>query len=95
MKYKSKPVVIEAIQWTGRNLSDILAFCPIIKGTIVVEQPWEAGKESPGLNMTVHTPSGVCGVEVGDYIVKGIGGEFYSCKPDIFEQAYKEVTDDL
>lgn len=81
MKYRKKPVVIEAIQWTGNNELDIEAF--INSG----KYHWtETG-------LIIDTFEGKMLALFGDYIIKGIQGEFYPCKPDIFEQTYELVTD--
>ena len=81
MKYRKKPVVIEAIQWTGMNPEDISYFT---KGKVtgVVFSKLE-----------INTLEGVMTADLEDWIIKGIKGEFYPCKPDIFEQTYEKVED--
>lgn len=79
-KYRKKPVTIEAIQWDGKNLSAIDYFMDRVvenKETILV----------------IHTLEGDMEASVGDYIIKGVNGEFYPCKPDIFAKTYEEVTE--
>ena len=78
-KYRKKPVVIEAIQWTGKNLSEIDNFM----GGIV---------ENKETTLVIHTLEGDMKASIGDYIIKGVNGEFYPCKPDIFAKTYEEVT---
>lgn len=81
-KYRKKPVVIEALQWTGkfdRNMSLFVFGKAEIKGT---EEPYE---------MIIHTLEGDMKASVGDYIIKGVNGEFYPCKPDIFAKTYERV----
>ena len=82
MKYRKKPVVIEAIQFNGRNSADIHEFC----GDKVREP---VGKDY----LEIETLEGIHIVSPGDYIIKGIKGEFYPCKPDIFEMTYEPVGD--
>ena len=77
-KYRKKPVIIEAIRWTGKNLSEIDNF---MGGTV----------ENKGTTLVIHTLEGDMTASVGDYIIKGVHGEFYPCKPDIFEQTYEVV----
>ena len=77
MKYRKKPVVIEAVQWTGNNLPDIISFA---KKAI---DKWD------GTDLYINTLEGTMTASVNDYIIKGIKGEFYPCKPDIFEQTYE------
>jgi hypothetical protein len=96
MEYRKKPVVIEAIKWDGGNHRERFDF---------LEFPEEAGKHSissygnnfyldfgkveGGLN--IKTLEGERKVSIGDFIIKGISGEFYPCKPDIFDKTYEEV----
>lgn len=77
MKYRKKPVEIEAIRWTGKNLNEISAFMGKAK---VVDR-----------RIRIHTLEGAIYASEGDWIIKGIKGEFYPCKPDIFEATYEAV----
>lgn len=83
MKYRKKPVVIEAVQWNGRNASDILFFAGFDKKNI--------GDLYDGMPIVIHTLEGDMTANIGDYIIKGVNGEFYPCKPDIFEKTYEKV----
>ena len=78
-KYRKRPVVIEAVQWTGENLLEILQFS---KDSFI---------DRDNYTLKIETLEGVMTVSRGDYIVKGVDGEFYPCKPDIFEKTYDEV----
>jgi hypothetical protein len=75
-------VEIEAVQWTGRNTQEIVAFC----GSALL-----ALERRPGGKMFIGTLEGPHQASVGDYIIKGVKGEFYPCKPDIFEATYEEI----
>lgn len=77
--YEKKPVRIEAIQWDGTNTSEVKLFCPnlIDKDKYLIIQTLE-GQHIADLN---------------DFIIKGIKGEFYPCKPDIFYRTYKRIND--
>ena len=79
-KFRKKPVVIEAIQWTGTNFVEMCLFTN--NETFVND-----GK------IEIDTLEGVMTASKGDWIIKGIHGEFYPCKPDIFEKTYEEVTE--
>ena len=79
-KYRKKPVVIEAIQWAGNNLSEIDNF---IGRTV----------DNKETTLVIHTLEGDMEASIGDYIIKGVNGEFYPCKPDIFDKTYEEVTE--
>lgn len=82
MKFRKKPVVIEAVQYTGNNCFEILKFMDRAKDI------WEAElneTDSPIIN----TLEGNLYVAKDDWIIKGIKGEFYPCKPEIFEMTYE------
>ena len=88
MKYKTKPVEIEAIQWTGLNLEEIKTFVGDSLIYNIIDTAWEVGKGRPHVLMKIKTLEGDMHVTEGDYIIKGLKGEFYPCKPDIFEKKY-------
>ena len=90
MRYRKKPVEIEAVQWTGENLEEIKAFGESFIFDII-DTAWEVGNGSPYVFMKIKTLEGDMIVSEGDYIIKGISGEFYPCKPDIFKATYEEV----
>ena len=91
MKYRKKPVVIEAVQWTGLNLEEIKSFVGDSLQYNIVDAAWEVGKGTPHVNMAIKTLEGNHTCTKGDYIIKGVQGEFYPCKPDIFKETYEEV----
>lgn len=77
-RYRKKPVVIEALQFTpGMPWEDVFGFCP------------DARPKNGELY--IKTLEGYMHVSPQDYIIKGVKGEFYPCKPDIFEATYEEV----
>lgn len=84
-KYRKKPVVIEAVQWTGDADSywSIRDFCPNLK------TDWKLGNDM----LIIETLEGDMQALNGDFIIKGVQGEFYPCKPDTFEATYEEVED--
>lgn len=87
-KYRKRPVEIEAVQWDGANYLITETF---MKGSgAVVDQSYS----KLGV-ILIPTLEGVMTAQVGDWIIKGTHGEFYPCKPDIFEQIYEEVADDF
>ena len=90
MKYRKKPVVIEAIQWVGNNLREVIDFTGLHKSA--ARWTWDEYRQvvqEEGLK--IFTLSGAVRPEVGDWIVKGVAGEFYPCKPGIFDMTYEEV----
>lgn len=89
MKYRRVPLVLEAHQLTKDSVSKI-------KEWTKQDLPWWANGYSP-TNITgvyLQTLEGTVQATFGDYIVKGIDGEFYPCKPDIFARIYEEVKHD-
>lgn len=85
MRYRKKPVEIEAVQYRGNNFIELLKFAG-------AAARFTGGYERHEL--ILHTPEGDMHASVGDYIIKGVGGEFYPCKPDIFKKTYEKVDGD-
>lgn len=76
--YRKKPVVIEAVQWTGDNWNELMELgC--------------ACSQTKDNKILIPTLEGEMTANISDYIIKGIKGEFYPCKPDIFETTYEVV----
>ena len=84
MKFRKKPVVIEAIQWTGFNTDEIDQFSKGFRRTRFADNMRD---------LQIETLEGIMTANEGDWIIKGIQGEIYPCKPDIFEQTYEPVED--
>lgn len=78
MKYRKKPVIVEAVQYKGNNVNEIVEF---------------TGKHNIdyGDRLKIKTLEGDMIANINDYIIRGVSGEFYPCKPDIFEQTYEVV----
>lgn len=100
MKYKKKPVTIEAVQWTGSNEEEIKDFVGVnakfeylfnsSKGYVIT--PKKPSDEYT-ITLRIDTLEGKMTASPGDYVIKGVNGEFYPCKPDIFEKTYDKVED--
>lgn len=86
MKYRKKPVVIEAIQF--KDDADTIIAIQEFMGVEELRVSY-ADPEKPVIK--IETPEGVMDSSVGDFIIKGVNGEFYPCKPDIFEKTYEKV----
>lgn len=84
MKYRKKPVIIEAIQFEDN--SDRIIEIHEFMGGDTIRVNYE-DKDNPYLK--IETLEGIMKASVGDYIIKGVNGEFYPCKPDIFEKLMK------
>lgn len=91
MRYKTKPIMIEAIKWTGLNLEEIKEFVGESLEYDILDTAWEVGKGAPHILIRIKTLEGVMNASVGDYIIKGLRGEFYPCKPDVFEKKYEVI----
>ena len=87
-QYRKKPVVIEAIQFNGKNAEEIEQWSNnnVKAGPVSEDTLTKAYLE-------IETLEGTMTAQPNDYIIKGVNGEFYPCKPDIFEKTYdSEVT---
>lgn len=91
MRYKKKPVEVEAIQFDGLNLEEIKSFVGDKLHYDIIDSAWQVGKGAPHILMHIKTLEGDMNVSEYDYIIKGVKGEFYPCKPDIFENTYELV----
>ena len=78
-KYVKKPISVEAVQYTGKNFDEVQSFCI----DAFIEDGW---LYVPTLEGDMRAPS-----KAGDYVIKGIKGEFYICEKKIFEEMYEEV----
>ena len=89
--YKKKPVVIEAIQWDGSidKMETINARWPEMRTSSLTSHPENRTVQS----WCIATLEGQHVVSLGDFIIKGVKGEFYPCKPNIFEMTYEEVKE--
>jgi len=86
MFFRKKPVVIEARQATGTPESNR----EIIDWTRGSKTPASMGKNADGVvQLSITTLEGAHWVTPRDWVIKGVGGEFYPCKPDIFEKTYE------
>lgn len=88
-KFRKKPVVIEAVQFT-RDALPLEAVPKWFSGALIDGSMWFQGGAEPYL--TVRTLEGEMRANLGDWIIRGVSGELYPCKPDIFAKTY-EVAD--
>jgi len=104
-KYKKKPITIEAIQWPGKghpqvdqdigyylNYFWIQGFFDFIKPLLNKQGHCKICEKSYSIHGSIQTLEGEHIVCPGDWVIKGIKGEFYPCKPDIFEKTYDLVV---
>lgn len=86
-RYRKKPVEVEAVQFTGDNADVVAEWCGGAAAQSVVPAPGRGLKTV----LNIFTLEGKMQAVPGDYIIKGVQGEFYPCKPDIFAATYEEV----
>lgn len=83
-RFRKKPVTVEAMQWDGTEAS---------QQAIVT---WSRGEASGWFDgdyfIEIKTPEGTMRADEGDWIIKGVAGEFYPCKPGIFDATYKKLS---
>ena len=89
-KYRKKPVVIEAVQWTGKNYDECMNFMGEDCGHKLAYEDYEERCIETG-EILIDTPEGRMTASTNDWIIKGIKGEFYPCKPDIFDKTYEKI----
>lgn len=87
MKFRKKPVVIEAVQWTGVNVDAVLGFT--LGRASVRDESFVRARSSSTRVLVIETLEGDMRAEPGDWIICGVKGEFYPCKPDIFAATYE------
>ena len=85
-KYRKKPVVIEAVLFGTADLNEIACLMGHIPQI-------HFGLNDEPQSLRIATLEGVMTANRGDWIIKGVNGEFYPCKPDIFEKTYELVTE--
>ena len=82
MKYMKKLIIVDAVQRTGNNIEEIKSFLDENGGVYTITDN----------SFVINTLEGNMLASLGDYIIKGIHGEFYPCKPDIFKETYDQVN---
>ena len=85
MKFKKKPVTVEAIQWKGDNVGEILEFTSH-NDIRLTNHEHNGVVES---DLFINTLEGTMHASEGDWIIRGVHGEYYPCKPDIFVETYE------
>lgn len=104
MKYRKKPVVIEAFQWFEGNANANPPFIrkafkegliDVARIEVLGNSFIETKKMSGTIILKIRTLEGPLYVFDGDYIIKGVEGELYPCKPDIFHKTYEKEADEM
>ena len=84
MKYRKKPVEIDAVQWVSDNIEQVYE---MLGDNLIIN----TDKDKDEVKHFINTLEGKMEMSWGDYIIKGVKGEFYPCKPDIFELTYEKI----
>ena len=93
--FTKKPVTIAALQWTGKNLREVITFTdgPPDARTTHAGMAWEAYADLVARDgLKIYTLEGKMLASPGDWIIRGVKGEFYPCKNDIFEATYSPAA---
>ncbi|EMF0279346.1 hypothetical protein KI126_001360 [Enterococcus faecium] len=85
MKYRKKQAVVEAMQLTNENLLEVKEWC---NGELV------PNAETSGYDLYISNLEGIMHADINDYIIQGVEGNFYPCKPDIFEKLFVAIDDE-
>lgn len=87
-QYRKKPVVIEAMQWDGK----VVAHHPVVEWIDTEGGNVRWSNETPQ-SIAIETLEGIMKADMGDFIIKGVNGEFYPCKSDIFAKTYEPAEE--
>ena len=87
--YRKKPVTISAMRVSRENVQDVADWCGGLLDDF--QMPIGPYYVLPCKAVSIPTLEGVMRAEPGDYVIRGVHGEFYPCKPDIFAETYEEV----
>ena len=87
MKYRKRPVVIEAMHFTDESKDRVLRWAKDADRNC-----WAADDDSGAPIIKIKTLEGIMAANIGDWIIKGVKGELYPCKPDIFDLTYEAVA---
>lgn len=88
MKFRKKPIMVEAVDWANTEQEEYPVW---LKDAINQGDAWFSTLRT----LRIQTEEGVMTANSGDYIIQGVGGEIYPCKPDIFTKTYEAVNDPI
>ena len=87
-KFVKKPVVVEAIQLTDESIIEIIKWT-----TDYISIEIDTDENDNIIGMIIPTLEGAMKASMNDYIIKGVQGEFYPCKPDVFNMSYERINE--
>ena len=86
LRFRKRPVEVEAIQWTGDNLQEIVEWADPLEDDTSALIGLSSGR------LVILTLEGEMYAPAGWWVIRGVQGEYYPCKPDIFEATYERVS---
>ncbi|MEN3051306.1 MAG: hypothetical protein ABC596_05790 [Candidatus Methanosuratincola petrocarbonis] len=92
MRFRKKPVIIEAVQLRRDNWPEVCKFVDV--GTLREGKPQIVLDGGEAVGLIIPTLEGTYYASEGDWIIRGIKGELYPCKPDVFEATYEPVKEE-
>lgn len=94
MRWRKLPVEVDVLEWTGDNATEVMLFVGQQLQVSVPPRQMQIEMDCPPEAFTIIIPTleGDHTAIKGDYIIKGVKGEFYPCKPDIFKMTYEKVS---
>lgn len=91
-RYRKRPVEVDAVHYDGTNFDQVQAFMSRDGRVKEKHLPGPGRGMHPGI--VIHTLEGDMTASVGDWIIRGVAGELYPCKPGVFEATYELVTEE-
>jgi hypothetical protein len=91
VKFRKRPVVIDAFPWSGSNHDSMQAWLASLPDRAEDSEPCTVTVDPASSVLAVHTIEGVMTASPGDWIIRGVKGELYPCKPDIFTATYEDA----
>jgi hypothetical protein len=89
-KFRKKPVVIDAVQFTGQNLDEVMDF--MVPAVPMIRSALSDSDEDDNIqSLGINTLEGTMTADINDWIIRGVKGEYYPCKPDVFAATYDPV----
>jgi hypothetical protein len=91
-RYRKRPVSVEAVRLSASNITDVAHWCGGRVDGRIVEQSIYGSSYQDLRYLSIPTLEGVMRADIGDYIIRGVQGEFYPCDPEIFAKTYEEES---
>jgi hypothetical protein len=92
-RWRKRPVEVDAVQWTGDNWDEVASFM----GSVAEGNEADIARQMAAADgrIRICTLEGTMAASLGDWIIRGVQGELYPCKPDIFDQTYEPAEPEI